>query len=41
MADEYIRREDVIRLTEQGQVRGFPWQFQMCIYKRLKRKCIT
>ena len=31
MADEYIRREDAIRLAEQGQVQGFPWQFQMLI----------
>ena len=26
--DDYIRREDAIRLAEQGQVQGFPWQFQ-------------
>lgn len=25
---DYIRREDAIRLAEQGQVQGFPWQFQ-------------
>ena len=31
MADEYIRREDAIRLAEQGQVQGFPWQFQMLV----------
>lgn len=29
--DEYIRREDAIRLAEQGQVQGFPWQFQMLV----------
>lgn len=28
---EYIRREDAIRLAEQGQVQGFPWQFQMLV----------
>lgn len=28
MSDDYIRREDAIRLAEQGQVQGFPWQFQ-------------
>ena len=28
---EYIRREDAIRLAEQGQVHGFPWQFQMLV----------
>lgn len=31
MANEYIRREDAIRLAEQGQVQGFPWQFQMLV----------
>ena len=31
MADEYIRREDAIRLAEQGQIQGFPWQFQMLV----------
>lgn len=31
MTDEYIRREDAIRLAEQGQVQGFPWQFQMLV----------
>ena len=31
MADEYIRREDAIRLAEQGQVQGFQWQFQMLV----------
>lgn len=31
MADDYIRREDAIRLAEQGQVQGFPWQFQMLV----------
>ena len=31
MADEYIRKEDAIRLAEQGQVQGFQWQFQMLI----------
>lgn len=31
MSDEYIRREDAIRLAEQGQVQGFPWQFQMLV----------
>lgn len=31
MKDEYIRREDAIRLAEQGQVQGFPWQFQMLV----------
>lgn len=29
--DEYIRKEDAIRLAEQGQVQGFPWQFQMLV----------
>ena len=29
MTDEYIHRDDAIRLAEQGQVQGFPWQFQM------------
>ncbi len=28
---EYIRRDDAIRLAEQGQVQGFPWQFQMLV----------
>ena len=28
MTNEYIHREDAIRLAEQGQVQGFPWQFQ-------------
>lgn len=28
---DYIRREDAIRLAEQGQVQGFPWQFQMLV----------
>ena len=31
MADDYIHREDAIRLAEQGQVQGFPWQFQMLL----------
>lgn len=31
MVNEYIRREDAIRLAEQGQVQGFPWQFQMLV----------
>ena len=31
MKDEYIRREDAIRLAEQGQIQGFPWQFQMLV----------
>lgn len=31
MANEYIRREDAIRLAEQGQVQGFPWQFLMLV----------
>ena len=31
MADEYIRKQDAIRLAEQGQVQGFPWQFQMLV----------
>lgn len=31
MADEYIRRDDAIRLAEQGQAQGFPWQFQMLV----------
>ena len=31
MTDEYIHREDAIRLAEQGQVQGFPWQFQMLL----------
>ena len=31
MSDEYISREDAIRLAEQGQVQGFPWQFQMLV----------
>ena len=31
MRDDYIRREDAIRLAEQGQVQGFPWQFQMLV----------
>lgn len=31
MGDEYIRREDAIRLAEQGQVQGFPWQFRMLV----------
>lgn len=31
MKDEYIRRADAIRLAEQGQVQGFPWQFQMLV----------
>lgn len=31
MADEYIRKEDAIRLAEQGQAQGFPWQFQMLV----------
>ncbi len=31
MADEYIHRDDAIRLAEQGQVQGFPWQFQMLL----------
>ena len=29
--DEYIRKQDAIRLAEQGQVQGFPWQFQMLV----------
>ena len=29
--DDYIRREDAIRLAEEGQVQGFPWQFQMLV----------
>ena len=31
MQTEYIRKEDAIRLAEQGQVQGFPWQFQMLV----------
>ena len=31
MSDDYIRRQDAIRLAEQGQVQGFPWQFQMLV----------
>lgn len=31
MCKEYISREDAIRLAEQGQVQGFPWQFQMLV----------
>lgn len=31
MADDYIRKQDAIRLAEQGQVQGFPWQFQMLV----------
>ena len=31
MSDDYIRRGDAIRLAEQGQVQGFPWQFQMLV----------
>ena len=31
MADEYILKQDAIRLAEQGQVQGFPWQFQMLV----------
>lgn len=31
MTNEYIHREDAIRLAEQGQVQGFPWQFQMLL----------
>lgn len=31
MQTDYIRREDAIRLAEQGQVQGFPWQFQMLV----------
>lgn len=31
MVDDYIRREDAIRLAEQGQAQGFPWQFQMLV----------
>ena len=31
MTDEYIHRDDAIRLAEQGQVQGFPWQFQMLV----------
>ncbi len=31
MADEYIHRDDAIRLAEQGQVQGFQWQFQMLV----------
>ena len=31
MSDKYIRKEDAIRLAEQGQVQGFPWQFQMLL----------
>lgn len=31
MSSDYIRREDAIRLAEQGQVQGFPWQFQMLV----------
>ena len=31
MANDYINREDAIRLAEQGQVQGFPWQFQMLV----------
>lgn len=31
MSNDYIHREDAIRLAEQGQVQGFPWQFQMLI----------
>lgn len=31
MQTEYIRREDAIRLAEQGQIQGFPWQFQMLV----------
>ena len=31
MVNEYICREDAIRLAEQGQVQGFPWQFQMLV----------
>lgn len=31
MSNDYIHREDAIRLAEQGQIQGFPWQFQMLI----------
>lgn len=31
MTNEYISRDDAIRLAEQGQVQGFPWQFQMLV----------
>jgi len=31
MTNDYIRRDDAIRLAEQGQVQGFPWQFQMLV----------
>lgn len=31
MSDDYIRRKDAVRLAEQGQVQGFPWQFQMLV----------
>lgn len=31
MTNDYIHREDAIRLAEQGQVQGFPWQFQMLV----------
>lgn len=31
MDNDYIYREDAIRLAEQGQVQGFPWQFQMLV----------
>ena len=31
MTEKYIRIQDAIRLAEQGQVQGFPWQFQMLV----------
>ena len=31
MTNDYIHRDDAIRLAEQGQVQGFPWQFQMLV----------
>lgn len=31
MTDEYIRKQNAIRLAEQGQIQGFPWQFQMLV----------
>ena len=31
MTNDYIRRQDAIRLAEQGQIQGFPWQFQMLV----------
>ena len=29
--DDLIRRSDAIRLAEQGQIQGFPWQFEQLV----------